>query len=305
MIHEVDKFWVIAVISNPVRYDSRYRLYKKFEHHMHKAGVQMLTVELSLGDREFAITEAHNERHLQLHSKHELWHKENMINLGLARLPIGWKYVCWIDADIEFTNHDWVVDTMHALQHYHIVQMFSHAIDLGPEGQHIQTQNGFMWSYLTGRPVGKSYPGWHPGFAWAARKEAINKVGRLYDQAILGSGDHHMARAMIGQVLDSVPHNATSNYLNSLKIWQDRCESHIKRNVGYVPGTILHHWHGRKKDRRYNDRWKILIDNQYDPLIDLKEDWQGLWQLTDRSIQLRDDIRQYFRSRNEDSIDVE
>ena len=56
------------------------------------------------------------------------------------------------------------------------------------------------------------------------------------------------------------------------------------------------------------DRWKILTENQFNPNTDIKRDWQGLFQLEDhgdmRSIKLRDDIRKYFRARNEDSIDL-
>jgi hypothetical protein len=37
---------------------------------------------------------------------------------------------------------------------------------------------------------------------------------------------------------------------------------------------------------------------------DIKRDWQGLWQLTDRKIRLRDELRAYFRSRDEDSTGV-
>lgn len=37
----------------------------------------------------------------------------------------------------------------------------------------------------------------------------------------------------------------------------------------------------------------------------LRRDWQGLWQLADDAWRLRDDIRGYFRARNEDSIDLE
>jgi hypothetical protein len=77
--------------------------------------------------------------------------------------------------------------------------------------------------------------------------------------------------------------------------------------VGYIPGTLLHNFHGAKRNRFYLDRWKILTQNAYDPETDIKADWQGLWQLEDtddRQIKLRDEIRQYFRARNEDSIDL-
>jgi hypothetical protein len=50
----------------------------------------------------------------------------------------------------------------------------------------------------------------------------------------------------------------------------------------------------------YDQRWRLLAQTGYDPQLDLKRDWQGLFQLTERSAMLRDGIRQYGRMRNED-----
>ena len=61
---------------------------------------------------------------------------------------------------------------------------------------------------------------------------------------------------------------------------------------------------GAKRNRSYDQRWKFLAQSGYDPQLDLKRDWQGLYQLTDRSATLRDGIRQYARMRNEDSTEV-
>lgn len=303
----LEDFYVIAVISNPVRYKSRYNLYLSFMERMKQAGVKVLTVELQLGDREFQITESGNPMHVQLRTWDEIWHKENMINIGISRLPSRWKFVSWLDCDVDFvSNKNWALETVQQLQHYQFVQMFQNAIDLGPNGEIIQTHNGFMWSYLNGRPFGKGYAHWHPGFAWAARREAIDAVGGLLDIALLGAGDHHMALAMVGRAEVSFPAKLryNSEYVRHIMRWQSRCERHIRRDVGFVPGTLVHHWHGRKKDRRYVERWEILIKNSYDPELDLKRDSQGLYALTENNIQLRDDIRQYFRMRNEDSNDL-
>ncbi len=301
----LDKFYVVAVISNPVRYTSRYALYEKFRKHMEDSGVKLLTVELQLGDRCFQITDKNNPMHLQLRTWDEIWHKENMINLGIARLPVDWEYVAWVDADITFTNPNWPLETVQQLQHNYFVQMFQNAIDLGPTGETMQVHDGFIWGYQNGEPSGIRYHGTgHPGFAWAARREAIDFVGQLLDMAILGAGDRHMSLALIGKAESSFSSELTSEYARHVMRWQDRCEKYIKRDVGFVKGTILHSFHGKKKDRGYQDRWKILIKNQYDPELDLMRDWQGLYKLTDRSIKLRDEIRAYFRSRNEDSIDA-
>jgi hypothetical protein len=128
-------------------------------------------------------------------------------------------------------------------------------------------------------------------------------MGGLIDFAVLGSADHHMALAWIGNVNCSMNINLSPNYKLLLNIFQDRCERHIQRNIGYVNGTILHHWHGAKRHRQYKERWQILVENEFDPIHDIKRDWQGLYQLENTKIKLKDDIRRYFRERNEDSID--
>ncbi len=113
-----------------------------------------------------------------------------------------------------------------------------------------------------------------------------------------------MAGALIGKVLMTVNSGVQQRYIDKLLTWQDRATREIDGNIGYVDGLLLHYWHGKKKDRQYSDRWKILVEDKFDPDLDLKRDAQGLWQLTDRNPKLRDDLRCYFRSRNEDSIDL-
>jgi len=301
---------VVAVITNPCRYRSRYELYRKFEKYIRDSGAILTTVEAAYGQRPHEVTDCTCPGHVQYRTGHELWHKENLINLGIQRLPSDWEYVAWIDADVTFSRPDWVVETVQQLQHYHVVQMWTHAQDLNPSFEPVgDIQRGFIWSYYNDpkpKPNPKGYGAfrnWHPGYAWAARRDFVDTVGGLVDWAILGSADTHMACALIGQADMSMHPNLSPRYRKKLHIWQERAESRIQRNVGYVNGLLLHYWHGRKRDRGYNDRWKILVDYGFDPDRDLKRDAQGLWQLTDRSHRLRDDIRSYFRSRNEDSVD--
>ncbi len=307
---DLSKLHVCAMISNPVRYKSRYRLYEQFKQHMEECGVNFWTVEIAFGKRNYEISP-----NLELRTSHELWHKENALNLMVARLPTDWEYVCWIDADIDFLNWRgdaaWYKETWHALQHHRIVQLFQNAVDLGPNGETLSMHQGFAYSWVTGRKWNKPYYGndWHPGYAWAMRRETWEQTGGLIDWAILGAGDNHMAHAWIGKAAESVNQNASGPYFDALAAYQRHCDRNVRKDIGYVPGTITHHWHGKKKDRRYWDRWKILTETQFDPRWDIRRDWQGLYQLADhgdeRSIILRDRIRQYFRARGEDSIDLE
>lgn len=299
---------VITVISNPVRYESRYRLYREFAQRMRDDKVPLYTVELAYGYRPWEVTEPNNPYHIQLRTPFELWHKENMINRGIARIlehnPKTWG-IGWIDADVQFVRRDWLMESWHALQHHEFVQPFSHAIDMGPELEVIQTHKGFCYSYVNGLQYGKAYSHWHPGFGWFARTSALNRIGGLIDRAILGAGDHHMALSLIGRGNQSYPGNVHPNYKKMILGWEERAAKYVKRNVGYVPGTLLHHWHGKKKDRRYVERWDIITRFQYDPVVDVEYDMQGILRLDDDGVRLRDPIAAYFRQRNEDSIDLE
>lgn len=301
------KLDVIAVISNPRRYKSRYNLYRSFRKHMEESPeVRLLTVELQHNDRPFEITTG-EPGEVQLRSSEEMWLKEALINVGISRLPSDSKYVAWIDADVRFARDDWAKETIYALQHHKIVQPWSHCIDLGPKYEPLVTHHSFCKEYCNGEKYdpGKSKNFWHPGYAWGARKEVLDKIGGLIDFGVLGAGDHHIATAVIGSVHSSIHGKVSESYKKKAKEWQDIAYPAIQEDIGYVPGLLTHAFHGKKRDRRYQERWQILIDNEFDPDVDIVRDTNGLWKLAGNKPKLRDGLRGYLASRNEDSIDSE
>jgi hypothetical protein len=295
--------YVITPYFNSCRYKSRKILYENFKKYVKDSGAKLVTVEVAFGNREFETSD--NEKIL-LRTNCELWHKERSINLAINRLPLDWQYMAWIDCDLQFARPDWVSETIQLLQHYKVIQMFSESINLSPKYEIVGNKRpSFLYSYCNGFPTIGDYGKLsHPGFAWAATKQAIDGLGGLFDVAILGSGDLHMARALTGNVNDAIYNKLSYGYKEQLKIWQDRAEKNIKRNVGYMPGLVSHFWHGKKVDRKYKDRWQILTENKYDPEFDIQPDSQGLWQFSGNKPQLEYGIRSYFQSRNEDSIDL-
>ena len=78
---------VLTMISNPVRYTSRYRLWEEFNARMIRDGVTLWTAELQLGARPFVITKKGNPRHIQARGRDELWAKENTLNRLAIALP--------------------------------------------------------------------------------------------------------------------------------------------------------------------------------------------------------------------------
>ncbi len=309
--------YILTPVFNPIRYRSRWREHEDWKKRAEKSGAIFYEVEVAIGERDFVFTEPGNPKHLQLRTKSELWLKENMINLLERCLPRDWQYLGWVDGDVTPVRDDWANETIHQLQHYDVVQMWSQYQDLSPDHEVIGTARSFMDLYLHGGPPEwfdvdchypyasgtkkrRGYPG-APGLAWACTRRAWQTFGGLLDVAILGACDWYMAHALIGQVHRVMRTEYSKPFRNMVYEWQERALM-LKKNVGVVKGTYLHHWHGPKKDRKYSTRDQILIEAGFDPYKDLKRNTDGLYELTDRSIELRDGIRRYFRERNEDAI---
>jgi hypothetical protein len=241
-------------------------------------------------------------RHVPVRARTLVWTKENLLNLGLARLPEDWKYAAWIDADIVFRRPDWAAETVQALQLHDVVQPWSDCYDLGPNGEHVAVHRSFCRVWQDGGDVGGGYGVFaHPGYAWAATRQALEHLGGLVETAALGAADHHMALALAGLVERSLPGGIGAGYVAPLLRWQSRAARHIAGNLGAVAGTIEHQWHGAKRRRRYVERWDVLTAHGFDPAEDLKRNVWGVLELAGNKPALARAIDAYFRARSEDS----
>lgn len=296
-----DTLHVIAVTSNPCQFARRYILAREFLSRMEQeVNVKVYVVELAYGDQQFYVTDKKNPRHLQVRGSVPLWHKENMINMGVKLLPSNWKAMAWIDADVEFENVNWAMDTLKVLNGCRdVVQLFSHAVDMNKrmEAMSIFPSFGFQYAKKS-RYGGTGINMWHPGYAWACTKKAYDRMGGLYEYSILGSGDHNMSFSFIGQPDKSLNEDTTNAYKESLRLFQKRA---AQLRLGYVPGIIRHHFHGSKKNRKYHERWQILVENAYNPFIHITKNRDGLLVPTELCPQkMLDKILAYFAERNED-----
>lgn len=292
---------VIAVVSNPCMFARRYILAREFICRMEREpNVILYVVELAYGDQGYFVTHPTNPRHLRLKGEAALWHKENMINLGTKLLPSTWKAMAWIDADVEFDHAHWATDALKVLNgHRDVVQLYSHAVDMDKDLNAMNIFPSFGFQYCKNSKYGVGMNMWHPGYAWACTRRAYDRMGGLYEDSILGSGDHNMAFAFLGQCDKSLNCNVSQGYKDSLAEFQKRAAN---LRLGYVPGVIRHHFHGQKKNRKYNERWQILVDNQYDPSTHITKHNGLLVPTQTCPPQLLKSIMDYFLERNEDEF---
>jgi hypothetical protein len=307
---DTSKLWIVGVISNPCRYESRYRLFWRWIQHMKDSNVNVMVCELAYGDRPFLLKPLDQSYSwVGVRSFDELWHKENMQNVAMTRLPDDWEYVAFLDCDIWFMSPRWPSEIVESLQHYSVVQPWQTCIDFGPQGEVLKTHSSLTGMWLKGvLPMDSYYKFSHPGYAWAWRREAWEAVGGAIAFGILGAGDHHMALALCGRAEKSLPGGIHPEYRARVLEWQARAEYHVKRDIGVVAGSIGHHFHGKPANRKYVERWEILKNAKYNPQTDIKLDAQGVYQLEvrdERQRGLRDMIRAYFRNRLEDANTIE
>lgn len=329
---DLSHFWLIIAISNTPRYKRRYELFWPFVKMVKAAGINYVVVEMQLGHRPFMVTEPNNPNNVQIRGVDEFWHKENLQNIGWKRameLDPHIREVMFCDADLRPMAHprDWFEEVWHELQHNQAVQCFEYIMNLDSESNPLShPRRGFMGSYrrgarnmpvFRGQGLGKTVKAlkkpdsedsgafWlgSPGGAWAWNHDALLQVGGLLDICILGSSDWHMAQGLLGFLEPVDGENWHPDYAKALYNWQDRALHWIKKDVGFVRGGVLHDNHGPMMFRYYVNRKMILVENEFQPPVDLKKDAHGLYQLETREprqINMRDDIVDYFRARMED-----
>jgi hypothetical protein len=143
----------------------------------------------------------------------------------------------------------------------------------------------------------------HPGFAWAFRRDIFRKLGGFYSKAILGGGDTFFVFNFYGKTIPDFWMNQYNKGGTTLvtKEWGEYNERfrEVNPSLGYTNLTIMHLFHGLMKNRKYTSRYNILNSighMEWDELFEVNED--GLTEF--KSPELQKILLKYFKERNED-----
>jgi hypothetical protein len=295
---------VITTHYNPCGFRRPRENYRRFAAGMQAAGVPLWTAELAYDDDPFHLPAG--DRTLRLRGSrqlHFLWQKERLLNLLIERLPPEVDAIAWIDADVLFLNPHWVRSACQQLDSHAVVQLFADGFDLMPDGQLNRLKHSTGWALTQQLPDSLDFSRSHPGFAWAARTSLLRRHG-LYDCMVTGSGDALMLAGFAGKH-PSMALRLNPSWQAHLRRWAEGVARDSRGVVGYVPGSILHHWHGSRANRRYNERLTPLTRFNFDPESDLRLDENGLWAWSAAALRHKramiDLVRDYFAQRNEDA----
>jgi hypothetical protein len=326
---------VIIVLYNYCEYKIRYKLAKDFiKKYSNFPGLVLYVVELAYGDKGFHVSDLKNKRHLQLRTNDPLWHKENLINIGVKKLlPASWQYFAWIDCNLEFVNNDFVKKTIHKLKTYDVVQMFKYIKysddDIRPsyfyqkekikeqEKLFKQTQqsNNKRTFISIKQAIGESQSRQKyiskcmkkyskmvqssPGGAYACTKKAYIKMGSLYEHCIVGGGDSIFVNALGGEnALKKIySHGENKEYIKHLNEYIGKVKN---LKVSYVDNEIIYFKHGTPQNRQYANRHYFLSD--YNPKKSIIYDEFGVMQFIkcQETFDMQEKIKRMFENRKED-----
>jgi len=229
-----------------------------------------------------------------------MWYKENMINLAISKLPENWKYVAWIDPEVEFTNINFVKEAIEKFEKYTVVQLFQQANILDESGNLLKSEESFGYFNVTGRPISTklfktSYP--NPGYAWAMSRKIMEKLGGIIDFDVAGGAELHMAFGFLGRIEECIElEKIESDYAEILEMWQEKAIRFIEQKVGYVEGRIRVSYDEQRDIEHTDERWQILNKHGFDPRTQLYKDDQGLWAIHISHVLLQADLVSYFIS---------
>lgn len=260
---------IVSCFFNPQ--NSPYRIkafnmwYESIKHLNHSI------IECVIGDSEPQLEESENIK--RVYTKNLLWHKETLLNKTISELPKKYKYVFWVDADVLFTNNNWLVDGVKELQSKNIIQPFEYCVHLEKD----ETEPSFSMKKLNGDnlPNSTNSKVWrsfcanyattklwrdenynahgHVGFAWAARREVLDKTP-LYDKALIGGADHIIAHAAAGQIGHKCIAKSFTDNIDEISQWSEEFFKSVRGKIGYVKGDLYHIWHGDINNRQYLKR---------------------------------------------------
>ena len=298
------KLAVCTCYFNPQRYQTRPANFARFRDAAIHQGADLWAIEAETGEP-WEVEEVPGLHVVRLAMDSVLWQKERLLNILFDQLPAEYDRVAWVDGDILFDNPDWVGQTAAELEQYPVIQPLADSLWLNRHGTpepcrpNQLTRQSIAYRLHLGQEVhlGKG----HPGFAWAARRDALREIGGLYDRHVLGSGDSIASIGFCGPFTHPYLDRFAGKFRDVMKAWCARARQVVGGSVGYVPGTIRHLWHGERANRRYDDRIHRLALAGFNPDEHLELGPSGLWQWTDAApTELRKLVEDYFDVRRED-----
>lgn len=265
---------IISCYFNPQKSEYRKKAFDQFYSRIKHLNHRIVECVIGEGEPELPKSEYIST----VRTESLLWHKESLLNNLISELPEKFKYVFWIDADLIFTNNDWLVEGVKRLSLVggaKIIQPFEYCIHLDSDELEPSFDTGFLNrdNALVNSINSKTWRSFcatfkqsdflrestnynshgHVGFAWGARRDVLEAVP-LYDRALIGGADHIIAHAAAGQIPHECISKSFTENMQEVTEWSKKFYEVVGGAIDYSEGTVYHIWHGDIGKRQYLKR---------------------------------------------------
>jgi hypothetical protein len=298
-----NKLGVTCCYFNPFGYKTKFVNFLLFYESLLNQVDNIQVVELVNNFNKFQLPSA--IKSLKVQSGSILWHKENLLNLGIDILiSEGYENIAWLDSDVVFPEKYWAEEVISVLDNSKLCQLFSNSESYFSGDQIIKRKGCVNYWLNSGNilPINESYS---MGYGWATKSEILHQCP-LYDKSIIGGGDSLIWLASFDGLFDIdmiTKHHpvkifsSESHFLNFL-YWSKEWGSLINGDISCLPQSALSLNHGSFKNRNYSNRYKYLRESNFDPYTDLHYNDLGVLESSNKKMNKK--ITNYFYNRNED-----
>ena len=275
------------VLFNPVRTKRIIMNYLYTVNEFKRHRFPVFTLELCFGNSSPEISDSFVVR-----GNSHMFHKEKLCRILETKIPEVYTKIVFIDADILFDSSDWYKRTSDLLETHDAVHPFETCkwLDL--------TYTKVLFARETIMKMKTPYWSWeyHPGFAWAFRREWYRKVG-FYDLVIQGSGDTWSVGAWLKRTKNDGFIVVSPTFEKS---YSEYCK-HPPPRVTYLPRvSIFHMYHGSRNNRQYGSR-DFLIPKDPDIQNVLYENQDGVFEWRS-PLEWNGKYIEYFKGRFDDDV---
>jgi hypothetical protein len=243
---------------------------------------------------------------LVVNSDSYMFYKEQLLNKLEPLVPEKYTKLVFLDADVLLDTPDWIDQISASLNHYDILQPFNQACWLTPDNTRIRSKKmSYAFAIVTRKTINRlTLHDYHPGFAWAMKREIFRKLGGFFPRSIIGGGDVTFMLNMLPiQVTDDIFYLAVNPDFGKiiLEAWRAYNDTFKKVNpkLGFLANRALHLFHGVVGNRQYVTRYQDIyksMNGRWDEEIVTNSD--GLFEF--KRPEVNKVILKYFKGRNED-----
>jgi hypothetical protein len=242
---------------------------------------------------------------LVLHSNSYMFYKEQLFNKLEKLVPEQYTKLVALDADIMFDAPDWIDQVSLSLNTHDIIQPYLKACWLSPDNKRVRSwKYGQSYALLQKIPItSENIHEYHPGFAWAFRRDIFRKLGGFYPNAIIGGGDalftfNFYPTGMPRFWVDNQEGGAIHTIIEQWPKYNENFK-HVNPKLGHLNIKCFHLFHGLMIKRQYDTRYSLFskdLTGKWNDVITYNKD--GLTEFVNPH--LRKILYKYFKDRDED-----